>query len=331
MEHPLHSIDCRWLLALYAVIPLSVLLVTLDLLLWNGWLANEVLPGDPNDWPLWAVLFGLPHIIASLLTMANGEYLSHYRRTLLPPFCVFLLIAIAGHFGPQPVSYNLLFVFLAFYTIYHVLAQQLGLTLMMLGTRPDRLFTCWKWLAILAGFAIYINVYGMRFLGHWELAGVNGYELMTAIGSGLCAAVVVLSWRLTRRAKPGIGRWYLWANAAMLVSALLINELGYTLFVILIPRIIHDLTAYSVYITHDRNRNRSGSSSLSYRLTHTSSWSPFIVLPLSSLLIAYALTSHQNHLWVNIVILTLSFLHYYYEGFIWRGPNPHRQYIAFKR
>ena len=331
MEHPLHSIDCRWLLALYAVIPLSILLVAIDLLLWDGWLGNEILPGDPNDWPIWAVLFGLPHIIASLLTMANGEYLAHYRRTLFPPLCLFLLIAVAGHFGPQPVSYNLLFVFLAFYTIYHVLAQQLGLTLMMLGTRPDRLYRFWKWLAILAGFAIYINVYGMRFLGEWQVAGVSGYQLMSALGSGLCAAVVVLSWRLARRAKPGIGRWYLWANAAMLVSALLINEAGYTLFVILIPRVIHDLTAYSVYITHDRNRNRSGAGNLYYRLTRASSWSPFIVLPLVSLLIAYALTSYQNYPWVNIAILTISFLHYYYEGFIWRGPNPHRQYVAFKR
>jgi len=331
MEHPLHSIDCRWLLALYAVIPLSALLVGLDLLLWDGWLAADVLPGDPNDWPLWAVLFGLPHIIASMLTMANAEYLAHYRRSLLPPLCLFLLIAIAGHFGPQPLSYNLLFVFLAFYTIYHVLAQQLGLTLMMLGARPDRLYNCWKWLAILAGFAIYINVYGTRFLGQWTVAGINGYQLMSALAAALCAAVVVLSWRLARRAAPGIGRWYLWANAAMLVSALLINEAGYTLFVILIPRVIHDLTAYSVYITHDRNRNRSGAGSLCYRLTHASAWSPFIVLPLTSLLIAYALTSHQHYPWVNITILTVSFLHYYYEGFIWRGPNPHRQYVAFKR
>ncbi len=331
MEHSLHSIDCRWLLALYAVIPLSIALVALDVLLWNGWLLNEVLPDDPNDWPIWAVLFGLPHIIASMLTMADGEYLSYYRRTLLWPFCLFLFIAIAGHFGPQPLSYNLLFVFLAFYTIYHVLAQQLGLTLMMLGRRPDRLFTCWKWLAIMAGFAIYINVYGMRFLGDWALLGINGYQLMSLLAAGLCAGVLLLSWRLARLAKRGVGRWYLWANAAMLVSALVINEVGYTLFVILIPRVIHDLTAYSVYITHDRNRNRAGDGSWCYRLTHASGWSPFIVLPVSSLLVAYALNSYQHFAWINILILTLSFLHYYFEGFIWRGPNPHRQYVAFKR
>ena len=34
---------------------------------------------------------------------------------------------------------------------------------------------------------------------------------------------------------------------------------------------------------------------------------------------------------VAVVALTVTFLHYYFEGFIWRNPNPHRQHLAFRR
>ncbi|WVM89040.1 hypothetical protein UMZ34_24770 [Halopseudomonas pachastrellae] len=68
---------------------------------------------------------------------------------------------------------------------------------------------------------------------------------------------MLLTWQLARLTEGRLGRAYLWANALLLLSALVIDRLGYTLFVILMPRLIHDLTAYSVYVTHDRNRNQS--------------------------------------------------------------------------
>ncbi|MFN3580687.1 MAG: hypothetical protein ACK4VV_09475 [Pseudomonas sp.] len=331
LEQPIHSIDCRWLLALYAIIPISLVLVLLDALVFQGRALYQYLPHQPENWPFWTVIFGLPHIIASLITMADKEYLGHYRRSLLWPMLIFAGIASAGHFGPQPVSYNLLFVFLAFYTIYHVLAQQLGLTLMMMGIPPGRTFKYWKWISVFAGFAIYINVYGEQYMGHFDLGGLSLYDLLTYTAALLCAAQLVLAIRLTPQAKHRIGVWYLWGNVALLLSALLINEIGYTLFVILIPRIIHDVTAYMVYITHDRNRNKTQPVNLIYRITHFSRLSPILLLPILSVLIAFILTSHQHYPIISIAILTVSFLHYYFEGFIWRGPNPHRQYVNFRR
>jgi hypothetical protein len=123
----------------------------------------------------------------------------------------------------------------------------------------------------------------------------------------------------------------MWSNVALLLSALLINHIGYTLFVILIPRVIHDLTAYTVYITHDRNRNRQGRINPLYRLTGGGRLSPLLLLPALSIAIAFVLSSHQHYPVISIAILTVSFLHYYFEGFIWRGPNPHRNYVNFIR
>lgn len=334
-EQPAHSIDCRWLLGLYALIPVCLLAIFLDILLLDGQAVHQHLPDKPEHWPFWTVIFGLPHIIASLLTMADREYLSFYRRTLFWPLVIFAGITTAGHFGPQPVSYNLLFVLLAFYTIYHVLAQQLGLTLMMMGIAPNRTFRYWKWASILAGFAIYINVYGQHYISNmaFSVGGrvVDIYQLLTWIAALLCAAQLILAWRLAPSSRHRIGVWYLWSNVALILSALLINHIGYTLFVILIPRVIHDLTAYTVYITHDRNRNRQGPVNLLYRLTGFGRVPPLLLLPALSIAIAFVLTSHQHYPAISIAILTVSFLHYYFEGFIWRGPNPHRHYVSFIR
>lgn len=331
LEKPLQVLDCRWLLALYAVIPVSLALVLVDTLLFDGRAVRQHIPIDPMHWPFWTVIFGLPHIVASFLTMADTEYLSHYRRSLSLPLIGFAVLTSLLVFGPQPLGQQSLFVFLAFYTIYHVLAQQLGLTLMMMGVPPSGVFKLWKWLSILCGFVIYITVYTAGSLGHEVFAGVSAFEFLMILAGLMCAAVVVLAVHLTRAARNRIGVWYLWGNVAMLTSVLLIHEIGYTLFVILIPRVIHDVTAFMIYITHDTNRNRAAPVNLMYRLTHFSRLPPIVVLPAASIGIAYVLTSLQDYRLAVVFALTITFVHYYFEGFIWRGGNPHRQHIDFKR
>ncbi|QJD59362.1 hypothetical protein HG264_10820 [Pseudomonas sp. gcc21] len=331
-DRPLQVLDCRWLLALYAVVPVSLALVLIDSLVLDGRLLRQHIPVDPMQWPFWTVIFGLPHIVASLLTMADSEYISHYRRSLLLPFMGFAGLTSLAIFGPQPLGEQSMFIFLAFYTIYHVLAQQLGLTLMMMGVPPSGVFKTWKWLSILCGFVIYVTVYSASLLGYELFAGVSAFEFLMAIAGLMCAAVIVLAFRLTRTSRNRIGVWYLWSNVAMLTSVLLIHEIGYTLFVILIPRVIHDITAFMIYITHDTNRNRAAPVNLVYRLTHFSKLPPIIVLPAASIAIAYVLTSLQDDYRLAVVFaLTITLVHYYFEGFIWRGGNPHRQHIEFRR
>jgi hypothetical protein len=328
---PMHQVDCRWLLALYAIIPACLGLVFLDALVLDGQAVLHVLPADPMLLPLWTVLFGLPHIIASLVTMADREYLQHYRHSLLWPLILFAGISAAGILGPQPYGGQALFLFLAFYTIYHVLAQQLGLTLMMMGNPPTATFKIWKWLAIVAGTLIYVNVYGASYLGYSAVAGLSYYDLLNYTAALLCAGLLVLAVGLSRRSQTRVGRWYLWGNVLMILSALLINELGYTLFVILIPRVIHDVTAYMIYISHDANRNRERPVNLVYRALQFTRLPPGILLPVVSVLIAFVLSSYQSLPLVSILVLTVGFLHYYFEGFIWRGPNPHRRHLVFRR
>ena len=332
LDRPLQVLDCRWLLALYAVIPVSLALVLVDSLVFDGRVVRQHIPVDPMHWPFWTVIFGLPHIVASLITMADSEYISHYRRTLALPFLGFAALTSLAIFGPQPMGQQSMFIFLAFYTIYHVLAQQLGLTLMMMGVPPSRTFKIWKWLSILCGFVIYVTVYTAGSLRYELVAGLSAFDFLMIIAGLMCAAVIVLAIKLTGASRNRIGVWYLWGNVAMLTSVLLIHEIGYTLFVILIPRVIHDITAFMIYITHDTNRNRAAPVNFVYRLTHFSKLPPIVVLPVASIAIAWVLTSLQNDYRLAVVIaLTITFVHYYFEGFIWRGGNPHRQHIEFKR
>lgn len=328
---PVHQVDCRWLLALYAIIPACLGLVLLDALILGGQGVAQYLPADPMELPLWTVLFGLPHIIASLVTMADREYLQHYRRSLLWPLLLFAAISTAGILGPQPYGGQALFLFLAFYTIYHVLAQQLGLTLMMMGTPPSAVFKAWKWLAIVAGTLIYVTLYGASYLGYEAVNGISYYQLLNWAAALLCAGVLVLAFGLSARSRTRVGRWYLWGNVAMILSALLINELGYTLFVILIPRVIHDVTAYMIYISHDSNRNRERPVNFVYRALQFTRLPPGVLLPVVSVAVAFVLSSYQAIPLVSVIVLTVGFLHYYFEGFIWRGPNPHRQHLVFRR
>lgn len=331
-EAPIRAVDCRWLFALYAVIPLSVAIVAFDLLIFDRHLLLNYLPYAPEQWPYWTLVFGLPHIVASLLTMADREYIGHYRRILLWPLVGFALIAAAGLYGPQPIGKQTLFTVVAFYTVYHVLSQQLGLTLMMLGTPPSRTFLAWKWTAILAGAAMYTLVfghyYGMRRV--W-LGPVNLYDVLHYAAGFLTAGVIVLAFRLGKLGRHRIGSWYMWGNVALLVASFALLELRYTVFVVIMPRIIHDITAFTVYITHDANRNRRDPRNLLYRLTHFTRLPPWIVLPATALAVAYLLTTNTQVVWVNMAVVTISFLHYYFEGFIWRNPNPHRLQVAFRR
>lgn len=326
----MRSVDCRWLLALYAVIPLTLAFVVTDILLLDGQLFHSM-PADPARWAFWTVVFGLPHIIASLITMADRDYLSHYRKSLLWPLLFFAGISFAGVFGPQPLSYDLLFILLAFYTIYHVLAQQLGLTLMMMGIAPSTCYRWWKWLSILAGTAVYMMVFGAHLLRGVYLGPFALESVLTLVSGLLCIAVVALALRLMDSSKNTLGLWYMWGNVALVVSAFFVNELGYTLFVILMPRIVHDITAYMVYVTHDTNRNKAKPVNWVYRATHFTRLPPVLLLPLLSIGLAYALTSYQKYAMISAVVITVSLLHYYFEGFIWRGPNPHRAHLVFRR
>src|SRR4051812_44098899 len=76
---PRVAISSRFLLGIYAVLPLCVFAMFLDQMFWGGSL-SRALPKNPQRYFLFQILFGTPHIVASSVILAtNGEYFRAYR------------------------------------------------------------------------------------------------------------------------------------------------------------------------------------------------------------------------------------------------------------
>lgn len=97
--------------------------------------------------------------------------------------------------------------------------------------------------------------------------------------------------------------------------------------IIIIPRIIHDLTAYLVYFNHDSNRNAQRGHNLLYRRARPGRKIAFWILPTTSVGLAYALQSNEFPLFIAINFF-LTFMHYHIESVVWRRPHLHRQFLV---
>jgi hypothetical protein len=139
----------------------------------------------------------------------------------------------------------------------------------------------------------------------------------------------------------------LWANVFLVVSSFFLYAQSYYFFAILIPRLVHDATAYVFYVTHDFNKHSVNPKNVLYCWAKRYSISIFIVLPVLSFLIAFVLQAYGDAVitWITLELfgveirkaVTLgllgyfSLMHYYYEGLTWRIGSPYRQFIAFSK
>src|SRR6478672_8894664 len=86
------TISARFLLGIYAIVPLCLVAMVLDKLFGNGNLFRNDLPSSPESYFFFQIIFGTPHIIASaVILVANGEYMRTYWGRLLA-FSLFLLV-----------------------------------------------------------------------------------------------------------------------------------------------------------------------------------------------------------------------------------------------
>jgi hypothetical protein len=111
----------------------------------------------------------------------------------------------------------------------------------------------------------------------------------------------------------------------MLVAVYAFWELGYSVFVIMVPRFVHDITAFYIYAVHDHNRNLQARHNYIYR--SFSFLSPLILCPALAIVLSAVLGPNT---WFVAPLIIITLLHYYTESFIWRGDTPHRRQIAFQ-
>ena len=301
------TLSRRLLLAIYVIVPLAWLAVIGDLVLFDGGL-RRALPESPEELAWFTAFFVLPHILASQFSFYDREYLGAYRLPLLwgVPFVLagagLLYVFDAGTAG---------LIYIAV-TMWHVIAQQVGIAGTLAG-RGSRAFEWWKWLTVVV-FTL-------------GLTGVAGTWLAW-IGAPLMVATTGLTIGVARVAAPGIGRQYLWATQAMSLSAGLFAEAGYLFFAILVPRVVHDVTGWAFYLTHDHNRNLDTPRNVLYRAFAFSR----LPVPVVVLVLAIAVNVSMDRSLGRAfepVILAVSLFHYFTESFMWRRSSIHRRYVAF--
>lgn len=329
------SVSFRFLLSLYGIVPLCLLTLWLDQFGFDHAL-RDMLPSSPSHFLLFQLLFGTPHIVASnLLLVSHTEYLQTYKNKLIG---MTLFIIVFFGVGSLFIPYRVLYVITACWTVYHVLKQQHGVAKAVCRL-PNWGFYLQLWLSVSAGIFIYIGIFLQNSLAPDQA------ELVLQV-AGILTMMLLVSTVFCQRYVPSrFGQYFLWANTLLVASSWYVYSEHYSFLAILMPRLVHDITAYSFYVSHDVNRHGQSPQNALFKLAHACRLPAGLVLPLSSFLLTYLMQAYGDDL-VNLIMHTLfattiykavtlgligylALMHYYSEAFVWAAGSPLRRYIRF--
>ena len=331
------AVSFRLLLGLYSIIPVCVLLQCLDSWFWQDFLRIK-LPSSPYHFVLFQILFGTPHIIASnILLVSNRDYFKHYRRHIV---LMTIAIAIAYVLGNRLLPYTLLYAFVACWTVHHVLKQQYGIARGACQL-PEWLFKLLLNLSVLAGVAIYLGIFLRNGLDPLQI-----FWIKQLAGTG-CLLLFLAGFVFQDQVVTQFGKLFYWANIFLVLSSFYLFMQQQYFMAILVPRFVHDATAYIFYVTHDYNKHHQKPQNFIYRVAKSCNLHVFLVLPLISFASAFVLQAYGDVAinWVTrhllgvefYKVVTIGFLgylalmHYYMEGLTWQKDSPYRKYIAFTK
>ncbi|WP_446812133.1 hypothetical protein ACH50O_09900 [Methylomonas sp. 2BW1-5-20] len=329
------AVSFRFLLSLYAIVPLCLLVLWLDRFGFN-YALRDMLPSSPTHFLLFQILFGTPHIVASnLLLVSQNEYLQAFKSKLI--LMTLVIIAFFG-IGSLFIPYRVLYIITACWTVYHVLKQQHGIAKAVCRL-PSWAFYLQLWLSVSAGIFIYMGIFLKNSLEPDQAA------LVLQVASALTMALAISTLICQRIVPSRFGQYFLWANTLLVVSSWYVYSEQYYFLAILMPRLVHDITAYSFYVSHDVNRHGEQPQNNLFRAATAFRLPVWLVLPLLSFLLTYLLQAYGDDL-VNLLLQTLfatqiykavtlgflgylALMHYYTEAFVWAAGSPLRRYIRF--
>ncbi|MGR8979885.1 MAG: hypothetical protein ACU84H_07350 [Gammaproteobacteria bacterium] len=331
------AVSFRLLFSLYAIIPICLLLQLFDGWFWQGFL-KENLPSSPTHFLLFQILFGTPHIVASAILLAGDrEYVGFYKWKIMG-----LTIAAALVFGIGSlfIPYLVLYLLVACWTVFHVLKQQHGIA-RGICRLPNWAFNLLLGLSVTAGIFIYVGIFLKNSLNGDETAMVK------QLSAGLSVALVLSTVFCQRYVTTRFGKWFLWSNTFLVLSSFYLYAEQYYLLAILVPRLVHDATAYIFYVAHDYNKHHGQPRNTLYRIAKRCHLPIVVVLPVLSFGLAFILQAYGDSA-VNMitdylfgfeirkavtvgVLGYLALLHYYSESFTWKQDSPYRRFIAFSR
>jgi hypothetical protein len=251
-----------------------------------------------------------------------------------------MTIALAAFFGIGSlfIPYKAFYILVATWTVLHVLKQQHGVA------RGVCRLPAWAYhlllgLSVTAGIFIYIGIFLKNSLD------VQQTEWLQHLIAGLCVGLIGSALLCQRYVKTAFGKGFLWANVLLILSSFYLYAQQYYFLAILVPRLVHDVTAYIFYVTHDYNKHHQQPRNALYRLSKACQLPIVVVLPALSFALAFVLQAYGDF-WVSQLtefffgveirkVITigligyLGLMHYYTESFTWKQDSPYRQFIGF--
>jgi hypothetical protein len=312
------SLSHRLLVSFYVVIPLAFVALLVDAF----WLERRIahsLPRLPESLVLWSLLFPFPHILASYFSFFDRTYFLHYKNRLMyfafPLFCLSLVLGV--------VLPDIAFLLFVLYSMIHITFQQTGITqLLFKSTHP--IFFWWKWVLVVGATILYLSLYPSVLLPVVSTFTIPGIIVVSMIS-------LAMTLYMTRMGHSAVGIWYAWGTTLLIPMGGFVWYLGYPILAILIPRVVHDLTAFAFYLTHDVNRNREVVHNLLYRPFIETRFvnALFVLIPIGAL--GCVLLLYKSPLIGGSLLVAFSVVHYYLESFMWKSGSPHRTHIAFSK
>ena len=328
-------VSFKFLLSLYAIVPLCLVVLWLDQFVF-GHILRNMLPSSPSHFLMFQILFGTPHIIASnLLLFSHSDYVSTYKNKLIG---MTLFIILFFGVGSLFIPYRVLYIISACWTVYHVLKQQHGIAKAVCRL-PSWAFYVQLWLSVSAGIFIYMGIFLKNSLtpqqAEWILQIASVLTVGLLISTGFCQKYV----------PSRFGLYFLWANTLLVLGSWYVYNQQYYFLAILMPRLVHDITAYSFYVSHDVNRHGEHPQNALFRWAARCHLPVAVALPLLSFGLTYLLQVYGDA-WVNWILQSLfstqiykavtlgligylALMHYYTEAFVWSAGSPLRRYIRF--
>lgn len=329
-------VSLRSLRRVYAIIPVAVLVVGIDVVILGGVLRDS-LESTPQGYLFLSLIFGTPHIVASnVILFTNRDYFVHYRITLLKiSAAIGLFFLVFGLWLP----YEIMFGLIAAWTVTHVVKQQLGIG-NIVAHSSGAAYRLWGISGIGAGVCFYLAIFLQNLLTD------STVSLLTALAALLASITAACSVLLWSQCETSEGRRWIVANGATMVGSALMFLAGYPFFAVLIPRFVHDITAFAFYVTHDRNRAVAGQPSWLSRRAGSVNRGWIVALPIAAIALSAALEHGADSLvngaldvafGVRVdrpvslgVVGFLALLHYAFESFTWKGSSPYRQFVHLR-
>jgi len=335
-DKPKITVSFGFLLGIYWIIPICLLAMLADRF-WFEQFLTSILPSSPQNYFIFQILFGTPHIIASTIILTtNKGYLKAYRKRIMIFTILVLLFFGIGSFY---LSYDAFLAIIGTATILHVINQQVGIGKGICRV-ASRIYDAWGITLILSGSVLYYMIFSRS-----GVLLVSRASLEIAFWS-LTGLACILALANMWKCRTWRGKLYLFANTMMVVQGGFLYAEGYAFLAILGPRLVHDLTAFTFYVAHDVNRHGVTPRNWLYKLASKFRLGIFWVCPAFAVLLTYLIGQYADPLaeFVTDRFLgyqlpyTISFLlvgylgllHYFSEAFTWRSESPYRQHIFLK-